>query len=72
MTSYNGSILSISRVNRLHMGAYLCIAQVNLHKIAPARYVDHVERNNLIFYFFSLLERNTAECFKEGDVDCSL
>ncbi|CAO1364975.1 unnamed protein product [Diamesa tonsa] len=26
VTSYNGSILSISRVNRLHMGAYLCIA----------------------------------------------
>ncbi|CRK94221.1 CLUMA_CG007736, isoform A [Clunio marinus] len=27
VTSHNGSILSISRVNRLHMGAYLCIAQ---------------------------------------------
>lgn len=26
--SFNGSVLSISRVSRLHMGAYLCIAQV--------------------------------------------
>ncbi|KAG5676523.1 hypothetical protein PVAND_006352 [Polypedilum vanderplanki] len=26
VSSFNGSILSISRVNRLHMGAYLCIA----------------------------------------------
>uniref|UniRef100_A0A336MRQ9 CSON006134 protein n=1 Tax=Culicoides sonorensis TaxID=179676 RepID=A0A336MRQ9_CULSO len=26
VTSFNGSILTISRVNRLHMGAYLCIA----------------------------------------------
>lgn len=30
--SFNGSVLSISRVSRLHMGAYLCIAQVvNTH-----------------------------------------
>jgi len=28
VASFNGSMLSISRVNRLHMGAYLCIAQV--------------------------------------------
>lgn len=26
VTSFNGSVFTISRVNRLHMGAYLCIA----------------------------------------------
>lgn len=65
--SFNGSVLSISRVSRLHMGAYLCIAQViNSHISRSLKGFDFTRT----LYFFT--EWNSTKCFQASHVDSAL